>query len=94
LINDNNLDLRLYGNLLKKSWLTKLKLVKSITNNKIDKIIKKLNKDKNIFGTKLLGAGGGGFVLCLGHNLRKIKKNYSCVDFKEDRSGTTIIYKE
>lgn len=94
LIENNNLDLKLYGNLLQKSWFTKLKLVKSITNKKIDKIIRKLNKNRNIFGTKLLGAGGGGFILCLGYNFKKIKKDYNCIDFKEDNSGSTIIYEE
>lgn len=61
---------------LNKSWLIKKKLNKSISNNKIEKIISKIfsiNKDK--LGIKLLGAGAGGFIFVTGiRNVNQFKK--------------------
>tara|TARA_Y100000590_G_scaffold274281_1_gene307965 strand:+ start:8727 stop:9728 length:1002 start_codon:yes stop_codon:yes gene_type:complete len=51
-----------FGKLLHESWLEKKDLSNSITNTKIDEIYN-LAISKGALGGKLLGAGGGGFLL-------------------------------
>ena len=55
-------DLNRFGKLLHESWLAKRSLSNSITNSKIDEIYKNAI-NKGALGGKLLGAGGGGFLL-------------------------------
>ena len=43
--------------------LKKKELSSGVTNKEIDSLVNDLNKDKEIYGTKLLGAGGGGFFI-------------------------------
>ena len=51
-----------FGELLNESWYLKKKLSNSITNKKIDQLYELLLKN-GATGGKLLGAGGGGFLL-------------------------------
>ena len=73
----NKLNLDKISNLIKESWVLKKKMSKSISPQKINKFSNKLN-DFNIQGHRLLGAGGGGFFLCLLNNnkINKIKKKF------------------
>ena len=48
--------------MLKESWISKKELERGISNNKIEEISLILEKNKSI-GFKVLGAGGGGFVM-------------------------------
>ena len=59
-LQDNNLDD--FGSILNEGWLQKRSLVKGISNNDIDDIYKK-GIEAGALGGKLLGAGGGGFLL-------------------------------
>jgi D-glycero-alpha-D-manno-heptose-7-phosphate kinase len=82
------------GELLDNSWLIKRSLSSSVSNNKIDEFFVYAKK-AGALGSKLLGAGGGGFVLCLVEKskrndfIRKIK--LLNIDFKFDFSGSQII---
>ena len=85
-----------FGNLLNESWLLKKSISKNISSNKIDEIY-----DKAISlgakGGKLLGAGGGGFLLFYVPKERKkifLKKlsKLLIIDFKFSDIGSTIIY--
>ena len=51
-----------FGELLHKSWMEKRSLDDSVTNNHIDDIYR-TGLDCGAIGGKLLGAGGGGFIL-------------------------------
>ena len=51
-----------FGNLLHESWMLKRELSEGITNSYIDEIYNVARKE-GALGGKLLGAGGGGFML-------------------------------
>ena len=71
------LNLENIKNLIQKSWLLKKRMSKSISPTKINKFSNKLSNLK-ISGHRLLGAGGGGFFLCLANKnqVKTIKKNF------------------
>ena len=89
---NKNISKKLFGDLLNSSQNIKVKLANNIMNKKILNLINKIKKNK-IYGLKILGAGGGGFVLCFMKN-NKIIKNFEYEDFKVDNSGTKIIFSE
>jgi len=51
-----------FGRLLHKGWMNKKRFTKTITNPKIDKLYA-LARKNGALGGKLLGAGGGGYLL-------------------------------
>lgn len=51
-----------FGELLDFSWQTKAKLSSEVSNEKIDQLYQ-MGKESGAVGGKLLGAGGGGFLL-------------------------------
>ena len=59
-----SLNLKKIGKLLNDQWEQKKLLNSKVSNSLIDKIIKICLKN-GAYGTKLLGSGGGGFVLAL-----------------------------
>ncbi len=85
-----------FGKLLNEQWYIKKKLTKLISNNKIDSIYDTAIKAGAI-GGKLLGAGGGGFMLFYAkkENHKKIKealKDKLFVPFRFEKTGSQIIY--
>jgi len=85
-----------WGELLNEQWKVKKSMTNLITNSKIDEMY-----DEGIrsgaLGGKLLGAGGGGFILFLvpPEKHDQIKANLSSilhVPFKFDFSGSQIVY--
>lgn len=94
LTSKNNLDE--FGKLLHQAWQIKRRLAYSITNTHIDEIYKAGIKAGAI-GGKLLGAGGGGFMLFYAdpEAQEKIKnklKKYLHVPFRFEQLGSQIIY--
>ncbi len=59
---ENNENLNKFGELLHEAWLQKRDLAKNITNDTIDQLYQR-GLDNGAIGGKLLGAGGGGFML-------------------------------
>src|SRR5262249_42743651 len=57
-----NHDIRAFGELLHESWLAKRSLSKSVSNDAVDRIYEEA-RSAGAVGGKLLGAGGGGFLL-------------------------------
>ncbi|MBI2303812.1 MAG: GHMP kinase [Chloroflexi bacterium] len=51
-----------FGDLLHQAWLSKKKLASQITNPQIDRLYQ-VAQDQGALGGKLLGAGGGGYLL-------------------------------
>jgi len=87
-----------FGRLLHESWLVKKELSNTITNSKIDQIYNYAIK-KGALGGKLLGAGGGGFILLyVPYYKQKIVikslKNLITVPFKFSNEGSKIIFKK
>lgn len=91
-----NKSLNEFGKLLNESWQLKRSLTDNITNPKIDYIYK-TGLGAGAIGGKLLGAGGGGFMLFYAEPeaQNKIKKKLGKllhVPFKFEFSGSQIIH--
>lgn len=92
-------DTDMFGDLLHQAWLDKKKITGDISNNIIDRIYD-LAINNGAIGGKVLGAGGGGFLLfyCEERNREKLidtfHKKTSCVvyDFKFTNEGSKVIY--
>lgn len=87
-----------FGKLLHESWLLKKSLTDRISTPLVDEIYGRARKSGSI-GGKLLGAGGGGFLLLFveGDNRPKVKKALADlleVPFKFETYGSQIIFNE
>jgi D-glycero-alpha-D-manno-heptose-7-phosphate kinase len=96
ILNENDLDLKDFGKLLHENWMIKRKLTNKITTNTIDKIYETAIK-AGALGGKLLGAGGGGFILFFvepekQRTVMKKMKNLLYVPFRFEKLGSQIIY--
>lgn len=85
-----------FGKILNYNWHLKKELSKDISSKNIDNYYKIAIKTGAI-GGKLLGAGGGGFLLFYANkkyvpNIIKKLKNLNYLKFKFDDSGTRITY--
>lgn len=84
-----------FGILLRESWKIKRSLAKNISNQHIDDIFDIAMKNGAI-GGKLLGAGGGGFVLFFvePHLQQGLRNSLGLlhVPFRFDNTGSQIIY--
>lgn len=87
-----------FGRLLNETWHLKRRLSKKITNDMIDSIYEKATKNGAV-GGKLLGAGGGGFILFYvePENQERVKSaldGFLHVPFQFDFAGSEImVYK-
>lgn len=89
-------DIDFLGETLKKSWEIKKTLSSGIANPTIDKIYNNA-MTAGALGGKLLGAGGGGFMLFYvkpdnQQKVREALKDYLELEFKIDYEGATIIH--
>ena len=89
-------DLERFGRLMHENWLLKKELAKGITNASIDEAYAAGLK-AGALGGKLLGAGGGGFLLFYCPEERKDKlyealSGMRSFSFGFDRDGSKIIY--
>jgi len=89
-------DLRGFGETLHEGWLLKKKLASGITNHEIDDYYEKALKVGAV-GGKLLGAGGGGFLLFYCEedkraNVRKALAELKETPFSFEPQGSKIIY--
>jgi D-glycero-alpha-D-manno-heptose-7-phosphate kinase len=93
-----NSNLEEFGKILDENWILKKSLSDKISNNGIDDLYS-LAKKNGAIGGKLLGAGGGGFLLfyCRKENQTKLRTALSILrefDFEFDSFGSKIIYNE
>jgi D-glycero-alpha-D-manno-heptose-7-phosphate kinase len=92
----NSSDIADFGRLLHEAWMIKRSLTNKITTPLIDNIYETAIK-AGALGGKLLGAGGGGFILFFvaPKDQPKVKeelKNLLYVPFKFENLGSQIIY--
>ncbi|MAR64545.1 MAG: kinase [Flammeovirgaceae bacterium] len=85
-----------FGRLLNETWKLKKETSSFISNYKIDKIYEEALNNGAV-GGKLLGAGGGGFLLFYVNKdkknfLKKKLKNFLVFDVCFENSGTKLIY--
>jgi D-glycero-alpha-D-manno-heptose-7-phosphate kinase len=91
-------DLDGFGEILHQGWLEKRKLASGISNQQIDDWYK-IARQNGALGGKVLGAGGGGFLLLFAHpdDFMKIKRalpDLRPVEFALEPQGSKIIYVE
>jgi D-glycero-alpha-D-manno-heptose-7-phosphate kinase len=91
-------DLRDIGRLLHQSWLVKRALSDSVTNREVDEIYQAA-MEAGALGGKLLGAGGGGFMLFYvdPENQKAVRerlKGLIEVDFTIDHDGSKVVVYE
>ncbi|NTV30120.1 MAG: kinase [Candidatus Omnitrophica bacterium] len=85
-----------FGQLLHENWQLKRSLSDKISTSHIDKIYDKALK-AGALGGKILGAGGGGFILIFAEPDRKDSVRYALRDlleipFRFENRGTQIIF--
>ncbi len=85
-----------FGKILHENWILKKNLASGITNVTIDKAYETAMAN-GALGGKLLGAGGGGFLLfyCPQHSQEKLiaaLKPFRKFDFKFEQEGTKLIH--
>ena len=92
---NNKINLKELGVLVNKSWEEKKRLSSKISDKKIDIIINNAIKI-GCYGSKLLGAGGGGFIIIFGKkkHTNLIKKKYKekvYFNFNLETLGSEVI---
>jgi D-glycero-alpha-D-manno-heptose-7-phosphate kinase len=88
-------DLLEFGQLLKQAWTLKRSLSDQVTNSTVDNLLASAMRAGAI-GGKLLGAGGGGFMLLFVRPDDRAKvgealRNFISVPFKFEMSGGRIV---
>lgn len=89
-------DLNEFGRLLDYTWQLKRGITSIISNDSIDEMYSKAIK-AGALGGKLLGAGGGGFILLYVEKdkqeaVKKALSNLLYIPFEFENDGTKIIY--
>lgn len=89
-------DIEEFGKLLHESWKLKRSLTSQISSSYIDEIYDS-GLQAGATGGKLLGAGGGGFILFfvkpeLQTQVREKLKNFLYVPFRFENLGSQVIY--
>jgi D-glycero-alpha-D-manno-heptose-7-phosphate kinase len=91
-----NASLSLFGELLHQSWLAKRSLDAGVTNSEIDTMYE-IGLSAGALGGKLLGAGGGGFILFFAPpethgTLTKVFSEQQILSVKVNAPGSQIIF--
>ena len=91
-----NEDMNTFGEILHQGWLLKRSITNEISNPQIDSYYEKA-RQAGAIGGKLLGAGGGGFLLLYVEPKNQPKvidnlKELFCLNVKLDSAGTRITY--
>jgi D-glycero-alpha-D-manno-heptose-7-phosphate kinase len=92
----DGIDLRCFGEILHQGWLLKRALVSCISNGAIDGCYRRA-REAGAIGGKLLGAGGGGFLLFYVEPQKQISVRQALSSLKElpfqfEPQGSKIIY--
>ncbi|MDE6616274.1 MAG: kinase [Lachnospiraceae bacterium] len=96
IITNKNIDLNEFGRLLDCTWKLKRSTGNRISTDSIDMLYKK-GIEAGASGGKLLGAGGGGFLLFYAEpdkqkSLKKAMKDLLYIPFEFESSGTRVIH--
>lgn len=93
---DEQADLNDFGKLLDQSWKLKRKTGKAVSTNAIDILYEKGIK-AGALGGKLLGAGGGGFLVFYvlpekKNNVMEAMKDLLYIPFRFEDTGTQVVH--
>ena len=91
---ENN-ELTDFGNMLNEGWIRKRELASGVTNSAIDELYS-IAIQNGATGGKLLGAGGGGFLLfyCEKQKQKKVEEalGLKSFPFRFEHDGTSVVY--
>ena len=92
----SNKDIREFGALLNDTWKEKRDLSEKVSDSRIDGMYRR-GMEHGAIGGKLLGAGGGGFMLFFvepkkQEDFIKAFADYVCVPFQFEDAGSQVIY--
>jgi D-glycero-alpha-D-manno-heptose-7-phosphate kinase len=85
-----------YGRLLDSAWILKKQMSTEISSSDID-IMYDRCKSADAVGAKLLGAGGGGYMLAITDSKEMIRREFSdrtCLDVGIAHEGARIVYRD
>jgi D-glycero-alpha-D-manno-heptose-7-phosphate kinase len=85
-----------YGQLLDSAWILKKQMSNEISNSDID-IMYERCKSAGAYGAKLLGAGGGGYMLAITDSKSAIRHEFSdrtCLDVGISHEGARVVYRD
>jgi D-glycero-alpha-D-manno-heptose-7-phosphate kinase len=93
-VKDNNIEQ--IGKLFSNHWNIKKKLSNKMTDAILESFYKKLEKNISILGSKLIGAGGGGFFLICVKNKKNViqvlkSKKINFLDLRYESKGSLIL---
>lgn len=96
ILEDKQMNLSEFGRLLDYTWKLKRQTGSKVSTDSIDAMYQR-GIDSGALGGKLLGAGGGGFLIFYvekdkQENVRKAMKGLLEIPFKFENMGTEIIY--
>ena len=88
-------DVDTLGTILHEGWILKKQVAQKITTGVIDELYQ-LALDCDATGGKVLGAGGGGFLLLYANDQEKVQSALGCkaLSFEIDHEGTKILFSE
>lgn len=90
-------DINTFAEILNENWRLKRELASGVSNSEIDDLYIRAIK-AGASGGKILGAGGGGFMLLFCEPAKQIELKQALglriLPFKFENSGTTVIYKD
>ncbi|MBQ5399461.1 MAG: kinase [Ruminococcus sp.] len=95
-LTDKNADLDDFGRLLDHTWKLKRQTGSAVSTNSIDDLYAK-GVEAGALGGKLLGAGGGGFLVFYvqpeyQENVRKAMSDLMYIPFEFENGGTRVIH--
>lgn len=85
-----------YGQLLDSAWILKKQMSEEISSSDID-IMYERCKEAWAYGAKLLGAGGGGYMLAITDSKSAIRQEFSdrtCLDVGISHEGARVVYRD
>ncbi len=91
-----NGNVKFIGSLFNKHWKLKKSLSKKISDRQINKFYNDLNNKFRVLGGKLIGAGGGGFILVCTNNKKRLckeleKNKINFIHLNIEMDGSKII---
>lgn len=85
-----------YGRLLNSAWVLKKQMSDDISSEEIDSMYDRC-QSAEAFGSKLLGAGGGGYMLAITDQKNLIRQEFSdrtCLDVGIAHEGARVVYRD
>jgi D-glycero-alpha-D-manno-heptose-7-phosphate kinase len=85
-----------YGRLLNTAWILKKQMSEGISSEEIDSMYDRC-QNAGAFGSKLLGAGGGGYMLAITDSKSTIRQEFSdrtCLDVGISHEGARVVYRD